>query len=104
MKIIKKLKNSAKEYSKNKEYEALCLYKSLLIRLLVSILKSADIKDTINAYENIIVDEDLESLRQVEKRFEENINKKYASFGEPEGKLNVMSHLFFQSLNKMPLR
>lgn len=57
---------------------------------MVSILKSADIKDTINAYENIIVDEDLENLRQVEKRFEENINKKYASFGEPEGKLNVL--------------
>lgn len=90
LEIIKKLKNSAKEYSKNKEYEALCLYKSLLIRLLVSILKSADIKDTINAYENIIVDEDPENLRQVEKRFEENINKKYASFGEPEGKLNVL--------------
>lgn len=90
LEIIKKLKNSAKEYSKNKEYEALCFYKSLLIRLLVSILKSADIKDTINAYENIIVDEDLENLRQVEKSFEENINKKYASFGEPEGKLNVL--------------
>ncbi len=90
LEIIKKLKNSAKEYSKNKEYEALCFYKSLLTRLLVSILKSADIKDTINAYENIIVDEDLENLRQVEKRFEENINKKYASFGEPEGKLNVL--------------
>lgn len=90
LEIIKKIKNSAKEYSKNKEYEALCLYKSLLIRLLVSILKSADIKDTINAYENIIVDEDPENLRQVEKRFEENINKKYASFGEPEGKLNVL--------------
>lgn len=90
LEIIKKLKDCAKEYSKNKEYEALCFYKSLLIRLLVSILKSADIKDTINAYENIIVDEDPENLRQVEKRFEENINKKYASFGEPEGKLNVL--------------
>ena len=90
LEIIKKLKDSAKEYSENKEYEALCFYKSLLIRLLVSILKSADIKDTINAYENIIVDEDLENLRQVEKRFEENINKKYASFGEPKGKLNVL--------------
>lgn len=90
LEIIKKIKDSAKEYSKNKEYEALCFYKSLLIRLLVSILKSADIKDTINAYENIIVDEDLENLRQVEKRFEENINKKYASFGESEGKLNVL--------------
>lgn len=90
LEIIKKLKNSAKEYSEKKDSEALCFYKSLLIRLLVSILKSADIKDTINAYENIIVDEDIEKLRQVEKRFEENINIKYESFGEPEGKLNIL--------------
>lgn len=98
--IIKKLKDSAKKYSKNKEYEALCFYKSLLIRLLVSILKSADIKDTINAYENIIVDKDLENLRQVEKRFEENINKKYASFGEPEGKLNVLRNEISEDILK----
>lgn len=100
LEIIKKLKDSAKEYSKNKEYEALCFYKSLLIRLLVSILKSADIKDTINAYENIIVDEDLENLRQVEKRFEENINKKYASFGEPKGKLNVLRNEISEDILK----
>ena len=100
LEIIKKLKNSVKEYSKNKEYEALCFYKSLLIRLLVSILKSADIKDTINAYENIIVDEDLENLRQVEKRFEENINKKYASFGEPKGKLNVLRNEISEDILK----
>lgn len=100
LEIIKKLKNSAKEYSKNKEYEALCFYKSLLIRLLVSILKSADIKDTINAYENIIVDEDLENLRQVEKRFEENINKKYASFGELKGKLNVLRNEISEDILK----
>lgn len=100
LEIIKKLKDSAKEYSENKEYEALCFYKSLLIRLLVSILKSADIKDTINAYENIIVDEDLENLRQVEKRFEENINKKYASFGEPKGKLNVLRNEMSEDILK----
>lgn len=100
LEIIKKLKDSAKEYSKNKEYEALCLYKSLLIRLLVSILKSADIKDTINAYENIIVDEDPENLRQVEKKFEENINKKYASFGEPKGKLNVLRNEISEDILK----
>lgn len=100
LEIIKKLKDSAKEYSKNKEYEALCFYKSLLIRLLVSILKSSDIKDTINAYENIIVDEDLENLKQVEKRFEENINKKYASFGEPKGKLNVLRNEISEDILK----
>lgn len=88
--ILKKLKESAKEYSENKKSEALYFYKSLLIRLLVSILKSADIKDTINAYDKVILDEDEENLRKVEKNFEENINKKYKSFGEPEGKLNVL--------------
>ena len=88
--IIKKLKDSAKDYSEKKESEALYFYKSLLIRLLVSILKSADIKDTINAYDKVILDEDVEKLRQVEKQFEENINKKYESFGEPEGKLNIL--------------
>lgn len=88
--ILKKLKESAEEYSEKKESEALCFYKSLLIRLLVSILKSADIKDTINAYDKVILDEDVEKLRQVEKQFEENINKKYESFGEPEGKLNIL--------------
>lgn len=98
--VIKKLKDSAKEYSEKKESEALYFYKSLLIRLLVSILKSADIKDTINAYENIIVDEDLESLRQVDKRFEENINKKYASFGKPEGKLNVLRNEISEDILK----
>jgi len=90
LEIIKKLKDSAKDYSEKKESEALYFYKSLLIRLLVSILKSADIKDTINAYDKVILDEDKEKLRQVEKQFEENINEKYESFGEPEGKLNIL--------------
>lgn len=98
--IFRKLKKSSREYSENKEYEALCFYKSMFIRLLVSILKSADIKDTINAYEDIIVDENLEKLRQAEKRFEENINKKYESFGKPEGKLNVLRNEISEDILK----
>ena len=88
--ILKKLEKASDEYSKDKKSEALCFYKSMLIRLLVSILKSADIKDTINAYDKVILDEDKDKLKQVEKIFEENINKKYKSFGEPEGKLNIL--------------
>lgn len=98
--IFRKLRKSSREYSENKEYEALCFYKSMFIRLLVSILKSADIKDTINAYEDIIVDENLEKLRQAEKRFEENINKKYESFGKPEGKLNVLRNEISEDILK----
>lgn len=98
--IFRKLKKSSREYSENKEYEALCFYKSMFIRLLVSILKSADIKDTINAYEDIIVDENLEKLRQAEKIFEENINKKYESFGKPEGKLNVLRNEISEDILK----
>lgn len=88
--ILKKLEKTSDEYSKDKKFEALCFYKSMLIRLLISILKSSDILDTINAYDKVIPDEDKDKLRQVEKIFEENINKKYQSFGEPEGKLNIL--------------
>src|SRR5699024_2116032 len=83
-------KDSAKEYSEKKESEALYFYKSLLTRLLVSILKSGDIKDTINAYDKVILDEDEEKLGQDEKKFEENINKKYEYLEDPEGKLNIL--------------
>lgn len=88
--IIKKLKEASSAYSSKEYAQALYFYKSILTRLLVSILKSADIKDTINAYEKIILDENEEKLSQVEKKFEENINKKYDSFGKPEGNLNIL--------------
>lgn len=88
--IIKKLKGASSAYSSKEYAQALYFYKSILTRLLVSILKSADIRDTINAYEKIILDENEEKLSQVEKKFEENINKKYDSFGKPEGNLNIL--------------
>lgn len=88
--IIKKLKEASSAYSSKEYAQALYFYKSILTRLLVSILKSADIRDTINAYEKIILDENEEKLSQVEKKFEENINKKYDSFGKPEGNLNIL--------------
>ena len=89
-KVLDKLKRAASEYSQEKREEAIYFYKAMLIRLLVSILKSADIKDTINAFGEIIIDEDENNLKKTIESFEENINKKYESFGEPEGKLNIL--------------
>ena len=43
--------------------EAMCFYQGMLMRLVVSILKSADIKDTINSYETVIEEEDEAVLR-----------------------------------------
>lgn len=84
--IIRKLNESLKKYSDNKE--ARWFYKSMLIRLLVSILKSADIKDTINAFGNISYEASDEEISDVIKDFEEKINNKYLSFGEPKNELN----------------
>lgn len=68
--VIKKLM----ELSKDKEtydFEALNFYKGLVIRTLVSILKSADIKDTINSYETIIEEENIKELSKIKKNLKE---------------------------------
>lgn len=78
--VIKKLI----ELSKDKETydcEALDFYKGLVIRTLVSILKSADIKDTINSYETIIEEENIKELSKVKREFKRKVNEKYESFG-----------------------
>ena len=85
--VIKKLM----ELSKDKEtydFEALNFYKGLVIRTLVSILKSADIKDTINSYETIIEEENIKELSKIKKEFERKINEKYESFGIPDTPIN----------------
>lgn len=87
LKIMKKLKNLTIRTSE-KKLEAFYFYKTLLIRLVVSILKSSDIKDSINSYEKIIKDEDLIEKENLIKKFEENINRKYQSFGKAQTKIN----------------
>ncbi|WP_273497338.1 CRISPR-associated helicase Cas3' [Peptoniphilus rhinitidis] len=86
--ILKSLKNVSSKFSEGNE--ALFFYKGMMIRLLVSILKSADIKDTINSYDEIIIKKDEEELKKVIKSFEKNVENKYASFGNPDGKLNIV--------------
>lgn len=84
--IIRKLNETHNKYSDNKE--AKWFYKSMVIRLLVSILKSADIKDTINAFGSISYEASDEEISEVIKDFEGKIDKEYLSFGEPKNELN----------------
>lgn len=93
LEIIKKLENYSKEISidtngRDNKTEAMLFYKSMLIRLIVSILKSADIKDSINAYEEIILDEDKDKLKEIKKTFEYKIRKKYEGFGQALNKID----------------
>lgn len=85
---IEKLKNLGKFTSD--EGEAMLFYKSMFIRLIVSILKSADIKDTINSYEEIILEKDKKEIEKVIDKFEDNINTKYDSFGKSVEKINIL--------------
>lgn len=95
--LIKKLENLAEETSEDKE-EALYFYKSMVIRLLVSILKSADIKDSINSYEKIIQDIDLDVRKALVDRFKENVDEKYASFDLDETTLNMARNKISQAI------
>ncbi|MDO5755325.1 MAG: CRISPR-associated helicase Cas3' [Tissierellia bacterium] len=61
-------------------------YRSLFMRLFLSILKNADILDTINAYDERVKPKDSE-VDQF-KRYYERVEEKYKSFGEATTKLN----------------
>lgn len=87
--IIKKLTRYG--LSENKyQKEALDFYKGLLTRTLSSLLKSSDIKDTINSYDIIIEDENEEHLGKAKKEFEEKVNEKYSSFKNPSSPINIV--------------
>ncbi|MDO5048164.1 MAG: CRISPR-associated endonuclease Cas3'' [Anaerococcus sp.] len=86
--ISKKIKDLARRSSKEPHIlEAEKFYQSLLIRLIISILKSADIKDTINSYEKIIKDSSELSSKDLDY-FEDQIDSKYQSFGIPTSPIN----------------
>lgn len=85
--IVKKLENLAEKTGGDEE-EALLFYHGMLMRLIVSILKSADIKDTINSYETVIEGEDEETFEGLINDFEKRVLSKYESFGEPTKELD----------------
>lgn len=88
--IIKKLnKFSADINDQESSYRAIQFYNSMLTRLILSILKSADVKDTINSYEKIIEDDkDCENIKVINS-FVENIDKKYKSFSKASTPMNL---------------
>lgn len=105
LRIIKELRNISKHTNKDNtddknNKEAMLFYKSMLIRLIVSILKSADIKDSINAYGEIIKNFNEEKLNAVICKFEQNVNVKYENFVKPKKKIDVVRNKISKDILK----
>ena len=81
--VTEKLKALAERTSDDVD-EALCFYQGMLARLVVSMLKSADIKDTINSYDTVIEEEDEAALRALIEDFEARVLAAYAAYGPPK--------------------
>ncbi|NVF12424.1 CRISPR-associated helicase Cas3' [Anaerococcus sp. AGMB00486] len=84
--------SSQNEADENYEFKEKQFYNSMLIRLLVSILKSADVKDTINSYETVIEDKDYKLIENVKDEFVNKINLKYEEFGNLKSKINKVRY------------
>jgi CRISPR-associated endonuclease/helicase Cas3 len=85
-------KNAYREYDKvlsklgdeNITFEEIAFYRFMIIRLLLSILKTADVRDTINATEKIISNEEYVSGEKILDAIEET----YKKFGKPKEEIN----------------
>lgn len=97
--IVNKLEVLIDRTSSNSN-EAMLFYKSMYSRLLVSILKSADIKDTINSYEKIISDAEEEELKDVKLSFINKVKGKYDSFGVPDTPINIARNAIYEKILK----
>lgn len=75
------------EYSDSSE-EA--YYQSCFVRLYLSLLKNADILDTINAYGVLIDPPKQDEKNKLNKSYLKAIEKKYRSFAHPKTKLNLI--------------
>ena len=85
--MVDKLKALAERTSDDVD-EALCFYQGMLARLVVSMLKSADIKDTINSYDTVIEEEDEAALRALVEDFEARVLAAYAAYGPPKNDIS----------------
>lgn len=63
-------------------------YLSLFVRLYLSILKNADIKDTINAYDHVIEPFSKEIIQQKKRGYLESVETLYESFQKPTTAIN----------------
>ena len=67
-------------------------YLSLYMRLFLSILKNADIVDTINAYDLVIDDRVMYSAQEKAEVYKARLDEKYASFPEPKNNLDKVKN------------
>ena len=84
----KNSKDSLKYIDKKANY----YYISLYMRLFLSILKNADIVDTINAYDLIIDDSVSYDAREKAAKYIDKLKEKYASFPEPKNNLDKVKN------------
>lgn len=71
---------------KAKDYDEFRIYRFFYIRLFISILKSADIYDTINATDTVV--ERMEITDDLRDELVNKLEEKSASFGKPKKKIN----------------
>lgn len=96
--LLEIFKNGYYEYKKSKERiskidnKANYYYLYLYIRLFLSILKNADIIDTINAYDIIIDDRVSYDVQEKAAFYSKNLEEKYASFPEAKSDLNIVKN------------
>ena len=67
-------------------------YLSLYMRLFLSILKNADIVDTINAYDLVIDDRVMYNAQEKAEVYKARLDEKYASFHEPKNNLDKVKN------------
>ena len=84
-------KNS-KDNLKYIDMKANYYYLSLYMRLFLSILKNADIVDTINAYDLIIDDNVTYDAQEKAEIYSKNLKEKYSSFPEPKNDLDKVKN------------
>lgn len=76
-------------------------YNTLKVRLYLSILKNADIFDTINAYELKLENISSEELKEKKYQYLENVENKYKQFAHPQSRINAVRN---QIATKVKLR
>ncbi|UPQ85926.1 CRISPR-associated helicase Cas3' [Ignavigranum ruoffiae] len=76
------------EKIKTDNREESSFYRGMLVRLYLSFLKNADIKDTINAFEEKISERDNEKNKQLINTYLNSVEELYLSFGNPQTEMN----------------
>lgn len=90
--VIKSIKEFL-EINKKIEMEdntASSFYNYLYVRLFLSILKNADIYDTINAYNDVVEVRSENKIKRLKQKYYVEIEKKYKSFSKPDSDIDIV--------------